>query len=117
MTIFLRHAGECPVTKCVHNRGKRGLSCGFGMDVVLVCLHPRHKVAFHELVILDREASAVDVEAAVDTEAAAVDVEAGAVTLRGMTARAAVASRTAEVMLPAEAASRAQQLALQLEVT
>lgn len=98
MTIFTRHAGECPVTKCAHNHGARGLACGFGMDAVLVCLHPRHKARFRELVVLDREAGTLDLEAAA----------------RGLTARAAMASRTATEMLPAEAASRACQLALEL---
>jgi len=51
MTLFKCHT--CPVTNCPHNRGERGLSCGFGNDAVLICLHPRYKVRWHELAGLD----------------------------------------------------------------
>ena len=51
MTLFKGHT--CPVTNCPHNRGVRGLSCGFASDTVLICLHPRYKVRWYELAGLD----------------------------------------------------------------
>ena len=51
MTVFKRHT--CPVTNCPHNHGERGLSCGFGGDAVLICLHPTYKRRWNELVELD----------------------------------------------------------------
>ena len=48
MTVFTHYGHTCPVTECPHNRGKRGLSCGFASDPVLVCLHPAYKRLWQE---------------------------------------------------------------------
>jgi len=48
MTLFTHYGHTCPVTECPHNRGKRGLSCGFASDPVLVCLHPVYKRLWQE---------------------------------------------------------------------
>jgi len=49
VTLFTHRGHACPVTECPHNRGKRGLSCGFASDAVLICLHPRYKARWQRL--------------------------------------------------------------------
>jgi len=51
MTLFKGHT--CPVTECPHNRGVRGLSCGFASDTILICLHPTYKRRWRESVELN----------------------------------------------------------------
>ena len=94
MTIFAR--GRCPIKSCPHNHGDEGVSCGFA-GYNTVCMHPRFKVEWW-----DRTGGIVP-----------SSVEAGA---QSLTARASRASRAAVELSPLEAAQRAEQLALQLEV-
>ena len=48
MTLFTRYHHTCPVTECPHNKGERGLSCGFANDPVLICMHPDYKRLWRE---------------------------------------------------------------------
>lgn len=91
MTVF---KATCILLECECNKGARGTNCMYRQDGV-DCMHPRYK---------HRWAAAVEL-----AEASVLEVAA-----RGLTARAAMAGRASVEMLPAEAVSRACQLALEL---
>ena len=94
MTVFAH--GRCPVKSCPHNHGDEGVSCGFA-GYNTMSMHPRFKAEWWA-----RTGGIIP-----------SPVEAGA---QSLTARASKASRMAVELTPAEAAQRAKQLALQLEV-
>ena len=115
---------RCPVQSCPHNHGGDGCSCGFaGYNVV--CAHPRFKTEWWDRtggivssvdggdggVLRDSCESYLKEESQLFRNSAPEPEPA-----RSLTARAAEAQRATVEMTAAEAAQRALQLALELEV-